>query len=78
MADTGEINLIEKYKPEDATTNPTLILKTMKNPEYNSLISEIIHVIFDTVHNYNINRKSKKNTGLSNPKKNYLANALKI
>ncbi len=27
VADTGEIDAIKKYQPEDATTNPSLILK---------------------------------------------------
>ena len=27
VADTGEIEAIKKYQPEDATTNPSLILK---------------------------------------------------
>lgn len=31
VADTGDFNSIEKYKPEDATTNPTLILLAVKN-----------------------------------------------
>ena len=32
VADTGDFNSIEKYKPEDATTNPSLILQSVKNP----------------------------------------------
>lgn len=42
VADTGEIDAIAKYKPEDATTNPSLILKAAQNPEYASLIDEAI------------------------------------
>ncbi len=32
VADTGDFNSIEKYKPDDATTNPSLILQSVKNP----------------------------------------------
>lgn len=42
VADTGEINLIEKYKPQDATTNPSLLLKASENPDYSYLIDEAI------------------------------------
>lgn len=42
VADTGEINLIEKYKPRDATTNPSLLLKASKNPAYSYLIDEAV------------------------------------
>lgn len=31
VADTGDLDLIKKIKPQDATTNPSLILKTIKN-----------------------------------------------
>ena len=31
VADTGDLELIKKIKPQDATTNPSLILKTIKD-----------------------------------------------
>jgi transaldolase len=40
VADTGEINEIKKFKPTDATTNPSLILKAAELPEYKALIDE--------------------------------------
>lgn len=42
VADTGEIAAIQKYKPQDATTNPSLILKATKLPEYKALIQDAI------------------------------------
>lgn len=42
VADTGEINQIKKYKPTDATTNPSLILKASQMKEYESLINDAI------------------------------------
>ena len=40
VADTGEIDAIKKYRPTDATTNPSLILKASEIPEYEPLIQE--------------------------------------
>lgn len=34
VADTGELPAIKLYSPEDATTNPSLILKAVSSPEY--------------------------------------------
>lgn len=40
--DTGEVEAIEKWKPVDATTNPSLILAASKNPRYSELIDEAV------------------------------------
>lgn len=42
VADTGELDAIIKYKPEDATTNPSLILKAAQTPACAALIDEAI------------------------------------
>lgn len=42
VADTGEIDEIKKYKPTDATTNPSLILKASEIEEYKPLIQEAV------------------------------------
>ena len=42
VADTGEINAIRRYQPEDATTNPSLLYKVAQNPEYADYILEAI------------------------------------
>lgn len=42
VVDTGDIQAIEKYRPTDATTNPSLILAAAKNPEYKHLIDEAV------------------------------------
>lgn len=42
VADTGDISAIKLYKPEDATTNPSLILNAAQIQEYQSLINEAI------------------------------------
>lgn len=40
VADTGEIQEIKKYKPTDATTNPSLIMAACNMPEYLHLVKE--------------------------------------
>ncbi|ELJ8526801.1 transaldolase [Vibrio cholerae] len=42
VADTGEIDAIKKYQPEDATTNPSLILKAAQIAVYAPLIDQAI------------------------------------
>ncbi|WP_394200142.1 transaldolase [Shewanella waksmanii] len=42
VADTGDIEAIKRYQPEDATTNPSLILKAAQIPEYSHLIDNAI------------------------------------
>jgi transaldolase len=42
VADTGDIESIRKYKPQDATTNPSLLYKAAQMPQYNTLIEDAI------------------------------------
>lgn len=42
VADTGEIEEIKKFKPTDATTNPSLIFKASSMPEYQFLIEDAL------------------------------------
>ncbi|MGO2509199.1 MAG: transaldolase [Vibrio hibernica] len=42
VADTGDIEAIAKYQPEDATTNPSLILKAAQIEDYAPLIDQSI------------------------------------
>lgn len=42
VADTGDIEAIKRSQPEDATTNPSLILKAAQIPEYAPLIDNAI------------------------------------
>ena len=45
VADTGDFGAISKFSPEDATTNPSLILKAAQMPEYRYLVDEVISSI---------------------------------
>jgi len=42
VADTGDIDAIRAFKPEDATTNPSLLLKAAQLPTYGSLVLRCI------------------------------------
>tara|TARA_R110002073_G_scaffold149182_1_gene302648 strand:- start:23066 stop:24037 length:972 start_codon:yes stop_codon:yes gene_type:complete len=42
VADTGDIDAIAKHKPQDATTNPSLLYKAAQMPQYQSLLDEAI------------------------------------
>lgn len=43
VADTGDIEAIRQHKPQDATTNPSLILKAAELPAYQSLIDDALN-----------------------------------
>ncbi|MFC0139479.1 transaldolase [Erwinia mallotivora] len=42
VADTGDVESIKKFAPQDATTNPSLVLKAAQLPQYQSLIADAI------------------------------------
>ena len=42
VADTGDIQAIEKFKPRDATTNPSLITIAAQMPEYQEIVDETL------------------------------------
>ena len=49
VADTGDIDSIQKFNPDDCTTNPSLIFKAVQSNKYKKLVDEVI-----------INSKSRK------------------
>ncbi|MEM0910639.1 MAG: transaldolase [Pseudomonadota bacterium] len=42
VADTGDIEAIKRYRPVDATTNPSLLLKAAALPQYQVLIDQAL------------------------------------
>ena len=42
VADTGNFRQLAQYAPRDATTNPTLILKAVQQPDYRPLLDETV------------------------------------
>jgi transaldolase len=43
VADTGDIDAIANLRPQDATTNPSLLLKAAPLPQYRPLVEEALH-----------------------------------
>ena len=42
VADTGDIQAIEKFTPQDATTNPSLITAAAQMPEYQDIVDQTL------------------------------------
>src|SRR5215831_7489862 len=42
VADTGDFATLKEYAPQDATTNPSLILKAAQMPGYKDLVEKVI------------------------------------
>ncbi len=42
VADTGNFKQLAQFAPRDATTNPSLILKAVQQPEYAPLLAEVV------------------------------------
>ncbi len=42
VADTGDFNQLKQFNPQDATTNPSLILKAIKMPEYSEILEQAV------------------------------------
>ena len=42
VADTGDFMQLAQFKPQDATTNPSLILKAVQKPDYQPLMAGVV------------------------------------
>ncbi len=49
VADTGDIKAIEKFKPRDATTNPSLITAAAQMPEYQEIVDDTLAKAKETI-----------------------------
>jgi transaldolase len=45
VADTGDILSIEQFRPQDATTNPSLITAAAQMPQYQSIVDETLQQV---------------------------------
>jgi transaldolase len=43
VADTGDIEAIAEHRPQDATTNPSLLLKAAQQPHYQDLVDDALN-----------------------------------
>ena len=42
VADSGDINSIKKFQPQDSTTNPSLIAAAAAMPEYQQIVDDVL------------------------------------
>ncbi len=49
VADTGDIDAIEKFTPQDTTTNPSLITAAAQQPQYQSIVDETLQQAKETL-----------------------------
>ena len=49
VADTGDLEAIETFKPRDATTNPSLITAAAQMPQYQSIVDDTLKGARDTL-----------------------------
>ena len=42
VADTGDIEAMEKFRPQDATTNPSLITAAAQLPQYQAIVDNVL------------------------------------
>jgi transaldolase len=47
VADTGDIETIAAYKPQDATTNPSLLYQAAQKPQYQHLVDDALRYAID-------------------------------
>ena len=66
VADTGDIDSIQKFNPDDCTTNPSLIFKAVQSNKYKKLVDDVI-----------TNSKSRKFSQIED-QVNYIADQLTI
>jgi transaldolase len=74
VADTGDFESMKKYQPQDATTNPSLILQATQNPKYKASLDDA--VAFARKEQGDINHKLK--AGLQKVMVNFGMEILKI
>jgi transaldolase len=49
VADSGDVESIFRFKPQDSTTNPSLIAAAAKMPQYQALIDGVLHEAKDSL-----------------------------
>lgn len=48
VADTGDFDQIKKFNPQDATTNPSLILQAAQMPQYKDFVLKVVNNVKST------------------------------
>jgi transaldolase len=50
VADTGDIEAIARHRPQDATTNPSLLFSAAQKPEYRHLVDKAVDIAQESGH----------------------------
>ena len=74
VADTGDIDAINRYKPQDATTNPSLIFQAAQKPEYEGLLDDALHFALSSPGD----RAARREAGMDKLMVNFGCEILKI
>jgi transaldolase len=74
VADTGDIDAINQYKPQDATTNPSLIYQAAQKSEYAGLLDDAIQYALKTPGD----RSARREAGMDKLMVNFGCEILKI
>lgn len=74
VADTGDINAIKQYQPQDGTTNPSLIYQAAQKPEYAGLLDDAIQCALRTPGS----RTARREAGMDKLMVNFGCEILKI
>jgi transaldolase len=74
VADTGDIEAIHQYKPQDATTNPSLIFQAAQKPEYAELLDDAIRHALESPGD----RPARREAGMDKLMVNFGCEILKI
>jgi transaldolase len=74
VADTGDIEAIVQHRPQDATTNPSLLFQAVQKPEYRHLLDDAIDEALKTPGD----RDARADAGMDKLLVNFACEILKI
>jgi len=74
VADTGDIEAITEHRPQDATTNPSLLFQAVQKPEYRHLLDDAIEHALNTPGD----RDARADAGMDKLLVNFACEILKI
>ncbi|HKB01504.1 MAG TPA: transaldolase family protein, partial [Gemmataceae bacterium] len=74
VADTGDIEAITEHRPQDATTNPSLLFQAVQKPEYRHLLDDAIDHALKTPGD----RDARADAGMDKLLVNFACEILKI
>ncbi len=74
VADTGDIEAIKEHRPQDATTNPSLLYQAVQKPEYRHLLDDAIQHALKSA----ADRDARAEAGMDKLLVNFACEILKI